>query len=100
MPVISSAPSTRLSTYRHPKIMSLLIRRSELNISTGGRNDNTLPKQSRRLDVIIIDRPYTRDKYYRQLMLNTNNIPLLEEDSEAEVLPGSSPLQYKVLVYG
>jgi hypothetical protein len=80
--------------------MPLLIRCRELNISTRSGNDDTLPEQSRRLDIIIIDRPYTRDKHYHQHMLDQNNVPLLEEDSEAEVLPGSSPLQYKVLVYG
>jgi hypothetical protein len=88
------------STYRHPKIMSLLIRCRELNISTRSRDNNTLPVQSGRLNIIIIDRPHTRNENYDQQMLSMNDIPLLEEDSEAEVLPGSSPLQYKVLVYG
>lgn len=72
MPVISIVSRKRRSTHRHPKIMSLLVGCGELNISTRSRNDNTLPKQSRRLNIVIFDRSHTRDKYYHQQVLSTD----------------------------
>jgi hypothetical protein len=100
MPIMSTVMAARPSTYRHPEIMSLLVWRCKLDISPRGSHDDTLAKQSRRLNIIILNSPHTRDKHYNQPLKLVIDIPLLEEDSEAEVLPGSSPLQYKVLVYG
>ena len=43
--------------------MSLLVWRSELNISTGSSNDDTLAEQPWRLDIDIVNRPDTRYKH-------------------------------------
>lgn len=80
--------------------MSLLVGCGKLNISTRCSDDDTLAIQPRRLDIDIINSSDTRDKHYNQRLKRLKDVPLLDEDSEAEELPGSSPLQYSVLVYG
>ena len=50
-------------TYRHPKVVALLVGCRELDLSTGSRYNDTLSKQARRLNVCIVNDPHTRDEY-------------------------------------
>lgn len=50
-------------TYRHPELMPLLCRCSDLNFSPRSRHDDTLGEQTRRLDVSVLDNLDVRDEH-------------------------------------
>lgn len=51
------------STYRHPELMPLLCRCSDLYFSPRSRHDDTLGEQTRRLDVGVLDNIDVRDEH-------------------------------------
>lgn len=54
------------TTHRHPKIMPVLVKRGELDLTPGRSDHNALVEQARWLNVEILDCSYTRDENYCQ----------------------------------
>lgn len=59
--------SSRVSTHRHPEVVSLFVRSGELNLSSRGGNHDTLVEQASGLDVRVVNSSHARDEHYHEI---------------------------------
>lgn len=82
--------------------MPLLVRSGELDLTAGSSDYDTFVEETWRLRIVVFDCSYAGNEYCSAYQLTLHpylqHSPLFAEDSEVPLLPGSSELQYKVLV--